>query len=884
MGFTVFTGTRISLFDFGEDATIFIVCQGHDSQDWRPVLSKRGDNGLGWQFRKTNTDYASFTIRGTSDWDDRRGGTAFNGSAHVWSLRKSSVGKSQWADGNLEFEVVDTGHIAPAPDDDLVVGARDQNGITAFANVEVGEILIFDAALSNPQVQQIQGYLAHKWGLDHKLPSSHPYKLQSPVFENRPQILIQSPFPLLLDQNVSLVLATDRPADFFGANNLPSGLSLDSSSGIIYGNPSEIGDFYSEIESSNFAGSQIQSVTFQVRSFSDWPFSLSLSFDGYQEPVTVNNIPVYVELNSSISGFSYEQFSSVWGHDLRFLTADGSRELKYEVVNWDPLGTSSFWVLLPELNATTSIVAVWGNPSVSEQPDYCKNGSVWSKYRGVWHMDEKRNDLIIDSRGSFHATPNNFDTLRVTGLMGSALNFDGENDYLNMALDSHPPDGTNQLTISFWTYGRFQSLVNSTLFESGSSLGRHLNVHFPGVILDSIGMQEQVLMTGSKKEDASYLNQWIFWTLQKEVDLGVMRIFKNGDLFAEAFNRTRPIGGGVDLFKIGSARTGGLWWKGWLDEFRIGLFVEDPNTIKAHYLSQKPGAVEDFISKSTVEGHSIIVKSQLAEGYANDASRTFSYFIETFPSANTFSVVGLPAGLSYDENSGEISGIPLQGGQYRVTVSASNAYGTAQGSVDLRIASLSSFSHYANFDFSGYDGNETLLDFPVFITFDSSISKFSLKSFASTKLNDLRFYDDVGRELSYEIEVIEPDANRFSVWVRVPEMNASNSIAAYWGNENLAAAPPNYAVDGSTWSNDFTGVWHYRPMSLTTTLTDSSPFRNHADDAVGLTLEESILGSGRTLSGNPDQYIQVANSYSLDALDQQSFTFSTWIKMGKFTG
>ena len=49
---------------------------------------------------------------------------------------------------------MDTGHIAPAPDDDLVVGARDQNGITAFANVEVGEILIFDAALSNPQVQQ----------------------------------------------------------------------------------------------------------------------------------------------------------------------------------------------------------------------------------------------------------------------------------------------------------------------------------------------------------------------------------------------------------------------------------------------------------------------------------------------------------------------------------------------------------------------------------------------------------------------------------------------------------------------------------------------------------------------------------------------------------
>ena len=75
--------------------------------------------------------------------------------------------KSQWADGNLEFEVVDSGSIATAPDSYLVIAARDlgSKNITAFANVEVGEILIFDSALSNSEVYAIQGYLAHKWGL-----------------------------------------------------------------------------------------------------------------------------------------------------------------------------------------------------------------------------------------------------------------------------------------------------------------------------------------------------------------------------------------------------------------------------------------------------------------------------------------------------------------------------------------------------------------------------------------------------------------------------------------------------------------------------------------------------------------------------------------------
>ena len=62
------------------------------------------------------------------------------------------------------------------------------------------------------------------------------------------------------------------------------------------------------------------------------------------------------------------------------------------------------------------------------------------------------------------------DQLRAEGVIGKAINFDGVNDYLELPLDSHPPAGTNQLTISFWTHGNFASLQNSTLFESGSGI------------------------------------------------------------------------------------------------------------------------------------------------------------------------------------------------------------------------------------------------------------------------------------------------------------------------------------------------------------------------------------------------------------------------------
>ena len=88
-----------SAFDFGQDATIFVVAKGDTLADWRPILSKRGEDGVGWQFRKDNTDFATFTVRGTTGNDGQRGGSdQWRGS--VGAMRKSALKRTQWADGN----------------------------------------------------------------------------------------------------------------------------------------------------------------------------------------------------------------------------------------------------------------------------------------------------------------------------------------------------------------------------------------------------------------------------------------------------------------------------------------------------------------------------------------------------------------------------------------------------------------------------------------------------------------------------------------------------------------------------------------------------------------------------------------------------------------
>ena len=464
----------------GEEITLFIVAKGDTLSDWRPVISKRGENNVGWQFRKDNTDFASFTIRGTSGNDGQRGGTEINGVPHVWTARKSTLHRSQWVDGNLEYKIQDRG-IIPSTSSDLVIGGRDQDGITALGAVEIGEILLFANALDDEEVSKVQGYLSRKWGLLSNMPEAHPYKYIVPKFENRPVITLSETNSYKKGLDVSFTVTTTRPASNFQAFGLPPGLDINSSSGLISGIPTKSGSYTSKLEASSVSGTYTKDINFIITDFSNWEYSTTINFPGFSNQSVLYDFPVYVELNTSIPGFSYDQFASPYGYDLRFLDNNGSRELKYEPVKWNPYGVSSFWVLMPEFDQNTSIFAIWGNNEAIQQPNYCKDGSVWSNYHAVWHMDGTSDTTVKESKISAHAIPYNFDELRVPGLFGTAVSFDGVDDYIDLPITVHPQEGTEQITISFWSFGgdQLDSSSRTSILESGSAQRRSLNIHFP---------------------------------------------------------------------------------------------------------------------------------------------------------------------------------------------------------------------------------------------------------------------------------------------------------------------------------------------------------------------------------------------------------------------
>jgi len=89
----------------------------------------------------------------------------------AWQESNTSVGLfgNEPTPGNNPITVTQTGSI-------LRLGTD----TGSCANMTLGEFLIFNSTLSTDQRQEMEGYLAWKWGLNSQLPTNHPYWTNDP--------------------------------------------------------------------------------------------------------------------------------------------------------------------------------------------------------------------------------------------------------------------------------------------------------------------------------------------------------------------------------------------------------------------------------------------------------------------------------------------------------------------------------------------------------------------------------------------------------------------------------------------------------------------------------------------------------------------------------
>lgn len=190
-------------------------------------------------------------------------------------------------------------------------------------------------------------------------------------------------------------------------------------------------------------------------------------------PLTDFAIPV--QLRSTANGVSgaidYSKTQNS-GQDIRFVDANGTTTLPYEIEKWDESATSTVWVKVPKINNATTTDYIWMYYNNSSASDAQAVTSVWeSTMKGVWHMG----NVASSSAGAFTDSTSNANNgtgvggsslASTTGTIDGAYSFDKVDDSVSVG---NTIAGVQ--TVSFWmkpvtTTEKILALNGTTNIES----------------------------------------------------------------------------------------------------------------------------------------------------------------------------------------------------------------------------------------------------------------------------------------------------------------------------------------------------------------------------------------------------------------------------------
>ncbi len=191
------------------------------------------------------------------------------------------------------------------------------------------------------------------------------------------------------------------------------------------------------------------STQFRVEALNaaDFGSRFRICFPGYTRDEPLVGFPALVLLGTNIPGFSYQQFASPTGGDLRFANASGTVPIPHEVDEWNTNGVSSVWVRLPMLTGTNdSIWAFWGNPLATNLPATSTIGAVWADgFELVWHFREAvlpHADSTLKHPASTGVNP----SWTASGMIGHGCIFNGTSSHLSAGTVNLG----NRFTLSTW--------------------------------------------------------------------------------------------------------------------------------------------------------------------------------------------------------------------------------------------------------------------------------------------------------------------------------------------------------------------------------------------------------------------------------------------------
>jgi hypothetical protein len=347
----------------------------------------------------------------------------------------------------------------------------------------------------------------------------------------------------------------------------------------------------------NGAGWSLAATPFYTTSTSkEWNRLLKITFSGYDRDTALTNFPALVALDDGIAGFSYAQFGSGSGADLRFEDTDGT-ELNYEIDTWNPQGTSYIWVQVPEIVSTTTyIIAKWGKGD-AQQPVYTTNGAVWSEgYAGVWHMDES--GAINSVNGHTGTAHGNVDA---DGHIGGGQHFNRDSGHQYISVGDI--EITDDLTMEAWHCNTYANPPGDkyVMRKKDSYEWYQWNVDW-NINFDIIGTERyQFQKNGMWDLDApAWTYEAVSYDSSEGVGRGYMTILSNPDSMVQRYvidkgDGMAPTQNDNEL-TISCGDNRGYYGK--MDEVRVSRVVRSADWLWACWKTQ--GNPEEFSSYDSV--------------------------------------------------------------------------------------------------------------------------------------------------------------------------------------------------------------------------------------------------------------------------------------------
>ena len=363
--------------------------------------------------------------------------------------------------------------------------------------------------------------------------------------------------------------------------------------------------FYAQTFTTNAwapASSEFSTVTINPPSYGS---RMKIFFSGYNRDETLTDFPVLVNLSASLPGFSYQQFASPSGGDLRFADESGYLPIPYEIDQWNTNGVSSVWVDVPAISTTNDFIwAYWGDPLATSPPDYTTNGAAWPNFDLVWHL-EQSGFPYADSTLNNPALDGNA-PVQTQGIVGDGQEFNGSTTFLDAGTVTNL---NSAFTLSAWvnlsgTVDNIQTIWASQKGGFGSpGFALFVNAYNSsnGAVLldagDSSGNGSELatttnLVTPGKWHLVTAAINQLAASVAFYVDGAPAPIVSGGPLVSDFINN-------ADL-NLGRFTNSSLYFNGAMDEARIYSGIEDSNWVWASWAT--------VASNSALESCSTVVR------------------------------------------------------------------------------------------------------------------------------------------------------------------------------------------------------------------------------------------------------------------------------------